>query len=127
MNPLNHNDYEEDVNRIRAIDLLRHGESAICVFTRGDFLGLDEGATGYWRINPDDVGKVDKVIVYHRDNDINRLFIGDYSHIVPAPAQWPDRYVIFATSSFQETGRTDMNWLGFGNGTQNPAQIIRRE
>jgi hypothetical protein len=125
---MNHQNNEEIITGIRAVDLLNHGKSAICVFCHGDYLDIPEGSTGYWKVNPEDVDKVDKVIVYHRDGDINRLYIGDFSHTSRAPAEWLDRYTLFVTSSFQDVGTTELNWFEFmGNKWRNPVQKIKKD
>jgi len=108
----------------KAKDLLNNSETAVCVFTRGLFFDLKRGTTGYWHINPEAVVYVDKVIVYFRDGGRNRIFMGDYSGITPAPINWTNRYII-KSSEFVEVGLTDSNWLKFGDGSQTPAQIIR--
>lgn len=103
----------------KAKELVRPGEKAIAVFTRGDQFTYDqhgEGKTGNWKVNPKRLEGCDKVIIYKRGGspDDNRVYIGNYMGIEPSPE--PDRLIIFF-SKLVDAGRSTSNWVQFGGGS----------
>jgi len=111
---------------LNAKDLLKNTESAVVVFTHGDYLQIDpngSGQSGIWVVNPDNLDYVDSIIIYLRlpNSNINRLLKGTYLRCSPAGV--PRRYYLHF-SELKEIGTTPSNWIQFGNGGQNPVCII---
>ena len=77
------------MNIIKAISVLEPGESAVVVFTRGINLKRDadgNGSSGSWKLNPRDLLRVTRIIIYDR-NDIagrNWVFSGKLEKIMPS-------------------------------------------
>lgn len=109
-----------------ARDLLAPGQSAIVFFTHGQDFHIDntgEGETGSWILNPDLVKKVDRVIVYLRDEDrkINHIYMGDFHSLRKGERsrRWTVRF-----SNMTELGTTPIHWLEFGNGSKAPVNYV---
>lgn len=109
-----------------ARELLTPNQSAIVFFTHGrDFHIGDngEGETGSWMLNADLVNKVDKVIVYLRNEDekINRIYLGDFHSLRRGDRsrRWFVRF-----KNMTELGVTSLHWLKFGNGTTSPVNYV---
>ncbi len=116
------------MNITNARDLLEHNQSAIVFLTHGQDFFLDEngdGETGSWILNPELVNKVNRVIVYLRDDDkkTNRVFLGDFHSLRKGnrSRRWVVRF-----SGMIELGLTPTHWLDFGNGTTAPVNYIER-
>ncbi|MFN8672353.1 MAG: leucine-rich repeat domain-containing protein [Candidatus Sericytochromatia bacterium] len=89
--------------------ILKDNFKALAVVTDGRNLEINENGlsqTGIWKISEDRI--FDKVIVFHKDNGQNKIYIGDYSHreIVE------DRYNIFFTNT-KFVGLSAVNWTDF--------------
>ena len=111
-----------------ARDLLEVNQSAIVFFTHGQSFFINEngdGETGSWILNPQLVKKVDKVIVYLRDETkrINHIFLGDFHSLRKGERS---RRWIVRFSNMTELGTTEIHWLEFGNGSTAPVNYIER-
>jgi hypothetical protein len=109
-----------------AQDLLAPSQSAIVFFTHGQGFHIDEngeGETGSWLLNRELVKKVDKVIVYFRDESekINHIYMGDFHSLRKGDRS---RRWIVRFSRITEIGTTDVHWLQFGNGTTAPVNYV---
>lgn len=103
----------------KAEELVKPGETAVVVFTRGDQMSFDqqgEGKSGNWKVDPKSLEGCDKVIIYKRgvSVDDNRVYIGEYMGIEPSPEL--GRFIIFF-SKLVDVGRSTSNWLQFGGGS----------
>jgi hypothetical protein len=100
----------------KAAELVKPRENAIAIFTRGDLLIYDpngDGKTGNWKVNENKLSKLDKVIIYLRDDPagINRVYMGDYEGWKQSPE--PQRKII-QFSKLKEMGKSTSNWVQFG-------------
>ena len=109
-----------------ARDLLAPNQSAIVFFTHGQDLHIDEtgeGETGSWMLNYELVKKVDKVIVYLRDDTLktNHIYLADFHSLRKGnrSRRWIVRFI-----NTQELGTTNVHWLEFGNGTTAPVNYV---
>jgi|WetSurMetagenome_2_1015567.scaffolds.fasta_scaffold293360_1 hypothetical protein len=114
---------------IRATDVIQPGETAIVIFTHGDNfvhdLKVGDGESGNWKISTDSLEFVNRVIIYlrkHRENK-NRVFLGDYSGY--RKSEEPGRLIV-RFNALIEIEETDLNWIEFSEGSQNPVQIISK-
>ena len=101
---------------IKAADLLQLGQYAIVFFTRGELFTHNQngdGSTGNWKVNENKLSKLDKVIIYLRDDPagINRVYMGDYEGWEQSPE--PQRKII-QFSKLKEMGKSTSNWVEFG-------------
>ncbi len=114
---------------IRATDVIQLGETAIVVFTHGDNFRLDQkagdGESGNWKISADSLEFVNRVIVYLRKHgdEKNRIFLGDYSGY--RKSEELGRLIVRFKALIEIEG-TDLNWIEFSEGSQNPVQIISK-
>jgi hypothetical protein len=109
-----------------ARDLLAPGQSAIVFFTHGMDFHIDdqgEGETGSWILNPELVNKVDKVIVYLRDDTqkTNQIYMGDFHSL--RKGERSRRWVVRFTN-ITNLGSTDIHWRDFGNGSTAPVNYV---
>ena len=109
-----------------ARELLEPNQSAIVFFTHGQGFHIDEngeGETGSWLLNTDVVKKVDKVIVYYRNEDekINRIFMGNFHSLRQGDRS---RRWIVRFDKITELGTTPVHWLNFGNGSTSPVNYV---
>jgi hypothetical protein len=109
-----------------ARDLLTPNQSAIVFFTHGQDFHIDEtgeGETGSWILNPELVKKVDKVIVYLRDETekINHIYMGDFHSLRKGDRS---RRWIVRFNRITELGTTSVHWLKFGNGITAPVNYV---
>ena len=110
---------------MKARDFIKPSENVVVVFTHGKSFVLHDdntGSTGNWNIDPN--RKVDRVIVYHRDNEknINNLYIANHAGAYPANGEG-GRYNIRLTH-VQYIGATSTNWIDFAEGGQNPIRYL---
>jgi hypothetical protein len=110
-----------------AIELIKPGETAVVVFTKGLHLNYDgsiqKGESGKWKVSPYLLDPVTKIIIYLRDPEtlVNCVLMGSYSGYEPSGLS--DRYVFFFRD-LHIIGLTDSNWIEFGRGSQNPVCVI---
>lgn len=109
-----------------AKDVIPAGQKAMGVFTRGEKLGFDDqgyGGTGNWKINPDRLELVEKVIIYLREEGQTggKILMGSYVGYSPSPEE--GRYIIYF-HKLKEVGSTDSNWREFSNLWQNPVAFV---
>jgi hypothetical protein len=109
-----------------ARELLGPSQSAIVFFTHGQDFHIDEngeGETGSWILNHALVNKVNKVIVYLRDDTekINHIFMGDFHSLRKGDRS---RRWIVRFDHITELGTTNVHWMDFGNGTTAPVNYV---
>jgi hypothetical protein len=109
---------------VKARDFIKPSESVVVVFTHGlhFVLGDDNtGQTGQWAIDPSRA--VDRVILYHRDDEknTNTLYIANHAGVKSADRE--GRYDIQLTH-IQYVGTTSTNWVEFADGGQNPIRYL---
>src|SRR5260370_765802 len=98
---------------MKARELVKAGESAVAIFTRGGRFVLLQDGTGYtgnWKINPRK--KIDKVIIYKRDPNGNNheVFVGTLVEIVNSEEEGR-RQINMA--DIRPAGTTTHNWNEF--------------
>src|SRR5262245_20418998 len=98
---------------MKAHDLVKAGESAVAIFTRGGRCVLREDGTGYaanWVMNLKK--KIKKVIIYKRDaiGTNHEVFIGSLIDVINSD-QEGRRQINMADISF--VGTTTLNWNEF--------------
>lgn len=72
---------------MKARDFIKPGENVVVVFTHGTrFVLYDDntGSTGQWTVDPN--REIDRVILYHRDDEknMNNLYIANHAGAEPA-------------------------------------------
>ncbi|MEY3555997.1 MAG: HNH endonuclease [Microcystis aeruginosa LL13-03] len=109
---------------VKARDFIKPNEKVVVIFTEGKHFVLHDdntGSTGQWKIDPN--REVDRIILYHRDdeNNTNNLYIAN--HAGAGPADREGRYDIRLTH-VQYIGATSVNWVEFAEGGQNPIRYL---
>lgn len=109
---------------MKARDFIKPGENVVVVFTHGEHFVLHDdntGSTGEWKIDPNH--KIDRVIIYHRDDEknINNLYIANHAGAEPADRE--KRYNI-RLAHVQYIGATSTNWIEFAEGGQNSIRYL---
>lgn len=112
---------------MKARDLVKAGESAVAIFTRGGRFVLREDGTGYtgnWVISPRK--KIDKVIIYKRDPNRNNheVFIGTLVEIINSDQVGRQQINM---AEIRPAGTTTLNWNEFTEtkpGAVNPIKYI---
>jgi hypothetical protein len=101
---------------MKARDLLKNGESAVVLFTRGARFTVKangSGSSGNWRIGAN--RNPDKVIVYHRlgsAND-NEVFIANWVGIKDSSEE---NLSVIMFDKCKSAGPTTLNWFKFAEG-----------
>ncbi|MFM7791788.1 MAG: HNH endonuclease, partial [Microcystis panniformis] len=72
---------------VKARDFIKPNEKVVVIFTEGKHFVLHDdntGSTGQWKIDPN--REVDRIILYHRDdeNNANNLYIANHAGAEPA-------------------------------------------
>ena len=109
---------------MKARDFIKPGENVVVIFTHGlHFILCDgnTGSTGQWIIDPN--RSVDRVIVYHRDDEKNTNILYIANHAGTEPAEREGRYNI-QLAHVQYIGTTSTNWIEFAEGGQYPIRYI---
>lgn len=101
----------------KARDFIKPGENILVVFTEGMHFELSDGntgVTGEWDVKPDRARSVDRVLVYHRNNETNtnELYIANRVRVDLARRE--DRYNI-QLNHVQYIGATSLNWPDFAD------------
>lgn len=109
---------------MKARDFIKPGENVMAIFTHGihfDLCDGNTGLTGQWNIDPN--RRVDRVIIYLRNNEMNTntLYIANYAGVKPADRE--GRYDIQLTHA-QYIGTTSTNWSEFAETGQNPIRYL---
>lgn len=115
---------------MKAQDVIKHGETAVAIFTRGGRFSLKQdgsGSTGNWVISQN--RKTDKVIVYKQDSKRgqNEIYVGVPVEIIDSEEKGR-REVRMA--DIQLVGTTSNNWNEFTEtkpGAVNPIKYIKRK
>ena len=107
-------------------DVISPSQCGVILFTRGDKLTYDtqgNGMTGNWKVDPQRIDKVDKVIIYLREpgSTHNRIFIANYASVLPSSEAGRS---IIRFNNLKEVGITTSNWLKFAEGGQIPIRYI---
>ena len=115
------------MNIDRATSLLKPGETAVALLTRGPHLELrpdGTGSSGNWKMKPRDR---DKVIIYRElpgtDEPRADIYVADYVDTVPSPD--PSRQVV-RFRECKSVGTTDQKWSDFAVAGQNPVRYLQR-
>lgn len=109
---------------LKVEEVLGKGETAVVIFTRGHGTEIYDGDsgngyTGYWKMNPDH--EFDKVVLYWRDGDENRVYVADFVDVVDKVNG--RRKLSLSNTKFRAT--TKSNWWGFtGNKGSNPVKYM---
>ncbi len=101
----------------KARDFIKPGENILVVFTEGMHFELSDGntgVTGEWPVDPSHAGSVDRVLVYHRNNETNSNDLYIANRVRVDPARRADRYNI-QLSHVQYIGATSLNWPDFAD------------
>lgn len=111
---------------MKARDFIKPGETVIVVYTHGKHFELKDnntGSTGQWTIDPNRI--VDRVIIYHRDDETrtNTLYIANHAGAKLAEEREGRRYDIQLTH-IQYVGITSINWTEFAESRQNPIRYL---
>ena len=109
---------------MKARDLIKPDENVIVIFTHGLHFDLRDdktGSTGEWDIDPN--RSVDRVIIYHRNDEMhtNILYIANHAGVEPANRE--GRYNIQLTH-VQYIGTTSSNWNEFAEAGANPIRYL---
>jgi hypothetical protein len=101
--------------------LVKPGESAIAVTTDGRYLSLSRptARSGIWKINTNHV--IDKVVIYFRDGDINRVFLGEFLDTEPSHEDGR-HYLLFW--NYSEVVVTEKSWAEFAGPGQFPVRYV---
>ena len=105
-------------------ELIRKGETAVAVMTRGDYLDLDYskscGRTGIWVVDRTRVENTNKVVVYLRSGGRNNILMGDIMNVFPDATE-PDRFWIHFNNLVNK-GYTPFNWSEFAETGSRPVR-----
>jgi hypothetical protein len=105
------------------------GQPAVAFFTRGPELHFQEGvpiSTGSWVVNPHRIFLGITVIIYHRTNAVNNIYVGTCNHISRPLGAGPHfRYRLgLADSHFADI--THNNWPVCAQTGTNPMKYFNR-
>jgi len=109
---------------VKARDFIKPGEKVIVILTHGsDFFLHDDktGSTGEWKIDPNRL--VDRVIIYHRNDEMNTNILYIANHAGVEPAEREGRYNIQLTHA-QYIGTTSANWNEFAETGTYPIRYL---
>ena len=104
-----------------AQQLLKKGQTALCLFTDGkhlEFNGDGSGSTGHWIINPK--RKIDQVIIYQQSDGQATVFIAEPDGYYPTKE---GRYTLNLLR-IEEVGTTNRSWKEFAAIGQNPVRYL---
>lgn len=111
-------------------EVLSPDDRCVCVFTEQDGfqknLALDANGifkSGIWKLDELDLLGVNKVVVYYRNEKINKIIIGDYKGV--SPTIFRGHYCIH----FQMTNidQTLTNWNDFCNAGSDSVKYYRQD
>lgn len=110
---------------MKAKTLLKPGETALVVFTKGprfEFRSNGSGETGNWKIDPR--RSFSKVIIYRRrpEQRGNEIYIADYVGMSLSDER--GRYRVHFVNG-RLVNETKSNWIDFAEGSSNPVRYIR--
>lgn len=113
---------------LRAFDLVEENERAVVLFTRGRAFELEPngvGSTGHWIIAERRSDELDRVIIYHRRDDMNAndVYIASFDGLSPSPPHPDDpnrwRKSVIHFSGWRHVSETEADWEAFGGTKQN--------
>lgn len=110
----------------KARDFIKSDEHILVVFTEGMHFELSDGntgVTGEWPVDPSHARSVDRVLVYHRNNEknTNDLYIANRVRVDLSRRE--DRYNI-QLSHVQYVGITPLNWHEFADTGAQPFRYL---
>lgn len=109
---------------MKARDFIKPDENVIVIFTTGSDFLLHDGSTastGEWNIDPN--RSVDRVIIYHRNDEMHRNIVYIANHAGVESADREGRYNIQLTH-VQYIGTTSANWPEFAEAGANPIRYL---
>jgi hypothetical protein len=105
-------------------ELIKQGETAVAVMTRGDYLVIDDsrssGRTGIWVVDRTRVENTNKVVVYLRSGGRNTVLLGDVTDVVRDTTS-PERFWIHFNNLINK-GETSFNWSEFAETGSRPVR-----
>jgi hypothetical protein len=115
---------------MKARDVIKPGETAVVIFTRGGRFTLKQdgsGSTGNWVVSQN--RKTDKVIIYKRDSrrGQSEIYVGVPVEIIDSDEEGRREARM---ASLELVGTTDSNWNEFTEtkqGAVNPVKYIERK
>ena len=112
----------------KAKDILEKNQEAVIVFTHGKYFEYDPGGNGFtenWVVDPKVVKKVEKVIVYFREEGeiVNRVYLGNFAGL--RKSEIPGRFII-RFSGLKEVGTTGSIWPDFASSGQTSVGYVAR-
>ena len=109
---------------MKAKDLLDENEQALILFTDGTEFDIEDdktGLTGKWKVNPERVP--DRIIIYFRDSSAKDGTVYSAINTGVAPSEIDGRHFIFL-ANIENVGSTDLDWVEFAEGGQNPVRYL---
>lgn len=106
------------------LDVIPTNQPAVVVFSRGEKLSIDSkvsGETGNWKVNPERLTKIEKVVIYLRKSGENggRVYLGNYTgHVLSKEI---GRYII-TFSKLEEICQTKSSWYEFAKTGPGPVR-----
>src|SRR5215203_5301611 len=122
--------YHMNINS--ALDVLKSGESAIVLFTRGLHLFSEDGKgwSGYWKSKPERHLPLHRVVIYDRPREQvpmqAKIYVADYAGVTDAPAPWLGRTIVHFEDA-QQVGVTNRNWNEFADTGTSPVRYFRKK
>jgi hypothetical protein len=115
-----------ETNYSHMSQLLRPGETALFIFTKGNCLKIDDkdgsGYTGWWKVNILRICRVDWIFIYYKLNsDYNELYMAHCGDL-QGPNQ-DGKYQINLRGA-KQVGHADANWPDFGGDTVEASDIF---
>ena len=109
-----------------AKEILKSGERALVVFTRGPHFQHDvngNGVSGNWIVSDLRLSLVNRIIIYLRNESTfeSHIFIGNYEGWESSPEL---QRKIIKFSKLKEVGRSTANWIEFGGRWRSPTFYI---
>lgn len=105
-------------------ELIRQGETAVAVMTRGDYLVVDDsmssGRTGIWVVDRTRAENTNKVVIYVRSEGRNDVLMGDIIEVFPENSA-PERFWIQFINLVNK-GTTPCNWKEFAETGSRPVR-----
>jgi hypothetical protein len=110
----------------KARDFIKPGEKILAIFTKGMHFELsagNTGVTGEWSLDPNNARLVDRVLIYHQNNEANTNDLYIASLVRVDLARREDRYNL-QLNHVQYIGVTSLNWHDFAEAGANPIRYL---